>query len=161
MNFSTPWFKKLWLNSPGLKSSWLKSQGLEGPWLKLWVEIYQVEMSLNLIKWGWFPGQQYGKPQEPECMSISRDPITLSSYLQNESDDSKPKYIYWTVEQFVCFGLGSICYLSWLDSCLQTYVLKKKSKQKYSCYVHHKHNTKWNRDLQFWGLLTVRAVGKN
>ena len=30
-----------------------------------------------------------------------------------------------SVEQFFCVGLGSICYLSCLDSCLQTYVLRK------------------------------------
>ena len=29
------------------------------------------------------------------------------------------------LEQFFCVGLGSICYLSCLDSCLQTYVLRK------------------------------------
>ena len=32
---------------------------------------------------------------------------------------------YFLVEQFFCVGLGSICYLSRLDSCLQTYVLRK------------------------------------
>ena len=29
------------------------------------------------------------------------------------------------MEQFSCVGLGSICYISCLDSCLQTYVLRK------------------------------------
>ena len=89
-----PMVQNSWLESRRLKSSWLKSLGLKGPGLKLGVAKSRVEISFNLIKWGWFPGQQYGKPQEPECMSISRDPITLSSYLQNESDDAKPEYIY-------------------------------------------------------------------
>ena len=29
------------------------------------------------------------------------------------------------LEQFFCVGLGPICYLSRLDSCLQTYVMRK------------------------------------
>ena len=33
--------------------------------------------------------------------------------------------IYLTMGQFFCVRLGSICYLSCLDSCLQTYVLRK------------------------------------
>ena len=30
-----------------------------------------------------------------------------------------------SMEQFFCVGLGSVCYLSCLDSCSQTYVLRK------------------------------------
>ena len=42
--------------------------------------------------------------------------------------------------------------VSCLDSCLQT-MFWDELKQQDSCYVYHKHNMKWNRDLQFWGCL--------
>ena len=44
-------------------------------------------------------------------------------------------YLFFTVEQFFCVGLGPICCLLRLDSCLQTFML-------HVMYVYHKHNMK-------------------
>ena len=57
------------------------------------------------------------------------------------------------VKQFFWVYLGSICYLSCLDSCLQTYVLGK-SKQQVSCYNMKKSSF----NLCKFGMLSIWVI---
>ena len=62
-----------------------------------------------------------------------------------------------SVEQFVCVGLGFICYLSCLDSCLQTYVLRKIKTERFMlCLsINITRSETWNNQvLPFASLLT-------
>ena len=55
-------------------------------------------------------------------------------------------FLFNMQEQFFCFGLSFICYLSCLDSCLQTYVLRKIKTARFMLCLC-KHNMKWNNQV--------------
>ena len=63
--------------------------------------------------------------------------------------------------QFFCVGLGSMFYLLCLDSCLQTYVLRKIKTSRFMLCLSQ--NITWNETgiCSFWAVWAVRAVGKN
>ena len=84
----------------------------------------------QLHSWGWQWVAPRRRPQAMcsehvwkfKCLQI----CSVQSSLFNQSTTFKvPMYSnMYVVEQFFCVGLGSICYFSCLDSCLQTYVLR-------------------------------------
>ena len=63
--------------------------------------------------------------------------------------------------QFFCVGLGSKFYVLCLDSCLQTYVIRKIKTARFMLCLTY--NITWNETgiCSFGAVWAVRAVGKN
>ena len=63
--------------------------------------------------------------------------------------------------QFICLGLGFMFYLLCLDSCLQTYVLRKIKTSIFMLCLSQNITRNETGICSFWAVWAVRAVGKN